>query len=123
MDKYRYVFKERNTGKFIDKVFTLEHIEKGQASSEIFRLRSEYDLISRDRWTGLVSENEMDIYDNSLLLDDMSGLKYKVFWCNEEARWKARNDRERYNVTLNDHSCLVFKVIGTIHDKEDSNGH
>ncbi len=63
--KYRYAYKDKVTGVIIYEYFTLNDIEEMETPPKYYHCDCEnYDIISRDFYTGFKDINGVEIYEN-----------------------------------------------------------
>lgn len=130
MDKYRYVFKCNDNFKY--QVLTLDQIQNGEALEVIKFWRGMcFDLISRDRWTGVVDENKRDIYEKDNIrftsfMEKYHGtviLRKGCFIVTWESIVGAYGEKATHSKYLKE--CDDIEVVGTTHEKgeNEANGH
>lgn len=127
MDKYRYVFQKDGILKF--EYFTLEAIEKGYAAAAI-TLWGEENLLSRDRYIEIDSEDGAEIYENSLVKMSDSGIigiikkeyGFPILVSNrfeDGYKWIDEDDNLEF---IDGVAYLNCEIIGTVYE-EGQNGH
>ena len=102
-NKYRCVLKN-NVGLHY-KIYTIKQIELSGLSA-LFDVEN-YEIISRDRFTGLLDKNGVDIYEGDILMTDGYIDDIRTI---EDIRF----DIAHYGVEESER----FEVIGNIHDKK-----
>lgn len=121
--KYRYVLKNKHTGKLHFKIYSLESIEKDGLKG-LFDIEN-YEILSRDRFTGFTNKNEKDIYNNDTLFRKNIGDKYEVVWKDGGFLahkiydgWLKKSIKDRKSYSALD-SLVLFdlEIIGNIHEK------
>lgn len=65
MIKFRYVFKNKSTGELIYEFYNIKQIERLNFISRFLK-NNEFELISRDRYIGMLDINGKEIYENDI---------------------------------------------------------
>lgn len=90
--KIRYTWKRKSDGQIQQFIGYIENLEAGQLLKVPYFMVPDYDLIARDLWTGVVSKDGSDIYNNDrvrrrIWLPDESSKDYMDYNC--DIKWNG----------------------------------
>jgi hypothetical protein len=118
----RYVFRDKETGKIVEYVHSLQTIESGRIKALIQENEGlGYDLISRDWWSGLCDWKENKLFYNDELYDSEYECQGIVNYLEETANWVIDwedDSRDELFDVISDKKRKVCKVR-TIYDLSD----
>lgn len=115
--KIRYAIKNKHTGVIHFKWYTITQIEVGL--SKLFDTEN-YDIISRDRFSGMTDINGREIYENDICKFKEHNYKAKIIFWNQQFCF----DSEFPEYTRNNPLALMYfedcEVVSNIHKNTKS---
>jgi hypothetical protein len=113
--KIRYVVKNKTTGVLYFKKYFISEIEE-QGLVGLFDVEN-YDILSRDRFTGLTDRNGKEIFEGDvLMLDRRNG--WVITWLGRGFVGEPLSDnRELEQCRMSNNNYLQYEVTGNIHEQ------
>lgn len=138
-NKFRYVFKHKESDSFRHLKYTLDEIQDGVAAQSIKVMDAVgFELIARDRYTGLQTFEKEEIYENDILKGTsflygyqlQTGKQFDYYgyveWqdqCDVGLCWDLQNGTGAWNLKQTVHRNMIDfctgKIEGNLHEKPD----
>lgn len=123
--KFRYVFKHPKTKEVQTAIITIDDMERNDWSKTFKWDSLRFELVARQRYTGLRDKNGKEIYEGDIWRNDVS--MYVVFWSKEYAGFRAKVVQSDYALikgltfTLRQYTedVNVVEVIGNIYENQE----